>query len=376
MNPDPKLDTRRGSALILAVGATIPLLVAGGVLLTAITRQRSADEQSLVVTQARDASSSGAQQALARLTADPNYTGSFDVALRGPSAEVTVTAWADDGVDNDENGAIDEAAEADFLSVTSVGTANVRVDGNGVLDLPTRKGRSTTVAILRKTRLDLVAEQAVYIDDPLAAFKFSGTAFLISGEDTNIDGTPGPNDAIAGIGTPGDPEDIKDQLKANQEPLVVGIGGPPSVHAVADVEMIDQIEMLQDLATVVWDSGVTSYNGDIGDRSALVPVIAHAKGDLKLNGDTKGCGILIVDGDLTINGSFDFVGFIFTAGGVTFNGGGGAKNLHGALFTLGAVDGTDVTINGGVQLRYSSEALTIVTTQLAGSVSLVSWTQR
>ena len=55
---------------------------------------------------------------------------------------------------------------------------------------------------------------------------------------------------------------------------------------------------------------------------------------------------------------------------------GGLTPQRGALYTLGAVDGTDVTLNGSVELRYSSEALTVVTSQLAANVSVVSWTQR
>jgi hypothetical protein len=370
-------NTRSGSALILAIGAAIPLLIAGGVLLTAVTRARTAADHSIVVQQARDVSASGAQNAMARLVADPNFTGDYDLELSGPVAHIAVAAWANDGVDNDKNGKVDDDGEADYLSVTSVGAVNEVLDAKGnALDLPTRQGRSTTEVVLKKNKVDIVTNQAVYIDDPLATFKFAGTAFLISGNDTNINNTVGPNSPIAGIGTPGDPNWIKNQLSAKQKPLVIGKSGSPSVLNVEDVDFSNQIHSIAQLASVVWTDATTSYGGDIGDRADLVPVIAHAKGNLKLNGDTKGCGILVVDGDLTVNGSFDFVGFIYAGGAVTFNGGGGAKDLHGALYTLGAVSGTDVTLNGTVQLQYSSQALQVVTTQLAASVSLVSWTQR
>lgn len=376
-NATPARSARRGSALILAIGATIPLVIAGGVMLTAITRERSAAEQSVVVSQARDVSASGAHEALARLSKDANYAGSYDVTIGGAQAHVTIAPWKGDGVDNDANGTVDDAGEDDFISITSSGTMNVSFDAKGYeIERQAREGRSATEVIVKKVDLDLAASQAVYIDDALATFKFAGTQFLVNGNDTNIDNSAGPATAIPGIGTPGDPSYIKNQLKANQQPLVIGKGGAPSIMTVADIDLAAQIAALKNLATVTWDDASTSYNGDIGDRPNLNPVIAHAKGSLSLNGSTKGCGILIVDGDLKVNGGFDFVGLIYCSGSVTFNGAGGSKDLHGALYALGAVDGTDITLNGTVQLRYSSEALTIVNTKLSSGVSLVSWTQR
>jgi len=368
---------RRGSALILAIGAAIPLLIAGGALLCAVTKEQDATEQSVVISQARDAAASGAHSAIAELSTDPNLTGTLDVTVGGALARVTVTPWKGDKVDNDQNGVVDDAGEDLFIGINSVGTANVRFDANGnELAMETQKGRSTVNVIVKKNELKFLTEQAVYVDDPLATFKFAGTSFLVSGNDTNINNTAGPKSAIAGLGTPGLPTAIKNQLSSKQKPLVVGKGGAPSVLTVADIDLAKQMAALTPMATLVWSDPDNSYGGDIGDRAKLQPIVAHAKGNLKLNGNTKGCGILIVDGDLTVNGSFDFVGLIFCSGGVTFNGGGGNKDLHGALYALGAVNGPDVTLNGTVQLRYSSEAISVVTSKLAGGVSLISWTQR
>jgi hypothetical protein len=372
---------RRGGALIIALCATIPLIIAGGTLLVTVTQGRRATETSVALAQARDASASGAQDALARLADDPNYTGSYQLQLGGPAANVTVTAWADDGVDNDGNGLTDDGAEEEFVEIVSTGTTNVASDAFGLeIDRATRHARSVTEAIVRKTNLDIAVDQAAYVDDPLAQFKFSGTQFLVSGIDFNLDNTPGPADPVAGIGTPGDPNWIIDQLKKTQYPCVTGDGGLPCVETVPEVDLAAQMTLLSSIASQVWEGPDDKYDGDIGDRTNLVPIIAHAKGNLALTGNTRGCGVLIVDGDLTVNGSFDFAGFIYVSGAVTFNGGGGDKDLHGGLFTLGAVNGPgnnlDVIFNGTVQIRYSSEALTTVQQQLAGSVALVSWTQR
>ncbi len=368
---------RKGGALIIALAAAIPLLIAGGALLTSVTQGRKSTETSVALAQARDVAASGAQDALAQLAVNPNYRGSYQLSLAGPVAQVSVTAWDKDLVDNDGNGMVDDAGEAPFIGIVSSGTTNVAFDKYGLeIDRATRHARSFTEAVVQKVDLIVPINQAAYIDDPLASFKFSGTAFLINGNDTNLDNTPGPQAAVAGIGTPGDPNDIVNQLSKAQEKCVIGKGGAPSVLGVADIDMTAQIAAMTALATMTWNGPDDSYGGDIGDRTNMIPVVAHAKGNLNLNGNTNGCGILIVDGDLTINGSFDYAGFIYVSGAVTFNGGGGNKDLHGALLTLGAVKGTDVRINGTVQIQYSSQALSIVTSQISGGVTLVSWMQR
>ncbi|MBL8843935.1 MAG: hypothetical protein JNL90_20600 [Planctomycetes bacterium] len=369
--------SRRANALLLALGATTTLIVAGGTLLVSVAEERTATEQSIVAAQARDASTSGAEDALARLAADPNTEGSWQVDLGGPIADVTVVDWGDNGADDDDDGAIDEADEQDYLSVLSIGRANELLDGNGLLiERRTRHASSATEVILQRTELDLAANQAVYVDDANASFKFSGTAFLINGNDTNLDGSAGPNAALPGIGTVGDPTGISSQLKSNQKDKVIGLGGNPSVATVSDIDLSATMDALRQIATVEFAGPDDSFSGELGDLSNEVPVVTYAKGNLKLNGNTSGCGVLIVDGDIDFNGTFDYAGLVYVSGAVRFNGGGGGKNVRGALFTLGAVTGNDVTINGSVALAYSSEAIALVNTQLSSGVQVVSWRRR
>jgi hypothetical protein len=137
------------------------------------------------------------------------------------------------------------------------------------------------------------------------------------------------------------------------------------------------VKEIAPLATTVWGGASTKLtNGSLGDRKNMVPVIAHAKGDLDLSGSTSGCGILIVDGNLTVTGNFDYAGVMLVTGSVTFKGGGGNKDLHGALFTPGNVKGEDVDISGTIQIRYSSQAIATVTQKVSTGVQLVSWAQR
>lgn len=368
---------RRANALILVLAATSTLVVAGGTLLVAVTSERTATEQSMLNDQAADASTSGAEDALAKLSVNANYEGAWQVDLGGPVADVTVSSWGDDGIDNDGDGATDESDESDFVAVTSIGRVNELLDGGGnLVDRAARHSRSTTEVILERTKLNLAANQAVYVDDPGALFKFSGDAFLISGNDSNIDGSAGPNAAEPGIGTIGNPTDIINQLSSKQKDNVVGKGGSPSVGSVSDIDLLGTMNSLKSLATITFNGPDDTYSGKLGDFSGRVPVVTYAKGNLSVNGNSSGCGILIVDGDMTFNGTFDYAGIIYVSGAVRFNGGGGGKNVRGALFTLGAVTGNDVTINGSVDIRYSSEAITLVNTQLSSGVTVVAWSRR
>jgi hypothetical protein len=366
----------RGSAIVIALCVAVPLLVMGGTLLAlAANTQRELGDQ-IMRENARAASTSGAEDALARLDDDPDFTGTYQFTIDGHTARVAVVPWADDHVDNDQNGTVDDAAEKPFLSIVSDGTVNVAYDHHGdEVVRPVRSYRSTTLAVVKKIDANLNVAQAVYIDDPLANFKLSGTSFLISGIDTNVDGTKGPQAARPGIGTPGLPAFILAQIAKNQKADVTGSGGTPSVVTVPVVNIKDVMTQFAPLATLVWNSASTSYGGNIGDRAKLLPVVAHAKGDLTLNGGTLGCGILIVDGDLVVHGGLDFAGIVIAGGSATFDGGGG-KDVYGALMCLGALKGPDLTLNGSVRIRYSSQAIADVMTRLKGTVQLVSWLQK
>jgi hypothetical protein len=366
-----KLD-RRGTAAVLAVTATIPLMAVAGTLLMVTVRHRSEVEESSIVTTARDVAASGAQDAMAKLTLNPDYTGAYDVVVGVNTAHVVVTDWGTDGVDNDGNGKIDDAAETNYIGIASTGTVNGGA-GGGVSAMSELRNAGVLV---KKTKLNIVAETPFYVDDPLATFKFNGTAFTINGNDRNLDGTKGPAPSLPGIGTPGDPKGITNQLSKSQQKDVIGQNLPPSVANVTPEDINAEMKLLGPLATQTFNAGDHVSNAQIGDLKNLKPQIAHAKGDLDLSGSSMGCGVLVVDGNLTITGNFDFVGVIYVNGAVVFKGGGGVKNLRGCLFTPGNVQGDDVNISGSIMIGYSSQALDLINKQLSAGVELISWTQK
>jgi hypothetical protein len=110
----------------------------------------------------------------------------------------------------------------------------------------------------------------------------------------------------------------------------------------------------------------TADNQNWGDPSRVLPAggcesyfpIIHAFGDLKISGNGKGQGILLVDGDLDMTGGFTFVGVIIVRG--TFaTYGAGAKITGGVMAANVSLD-EDNTVLGNSSIQYSSCAIATV----------------
>lgn len=84
--------------------------------------------------------------------------------------------------------------------------------------------------------------------------------------------------------------------------------------------------------------------------------IIHAKGDLHLNSQASGQGILLVDGDLHMNGGYEFTGIIIVQGKL-INGGGNSK-IYGTtlVYTEGDLSEQSV-LTGQPLVNYSSCAV-------------------
>lgn len=366
----------QGSAALVCLTALLPLVVAGGTMLAVVVRGRTALETELAKKSAADAASSGAQDALAKLQGDPDFTGSYDVDVGGTSARVTVTSWSDDKVDNDDLNGVDDPGEAGFVEIGTVAWVNVVTDGNGNrIDVPSRRFRGSADVLLKRLDANVAIAQSAYVDDEHSDVEFDDEPYTISGVDTNLDGTAGPLPAIPGIGVAGDPAAITAQVVSNTSASVLGSGGTPSVVKVDATDVLALMNHFTKAATIHFNGTDDDATGALGDLSTLTPAIAHAHGNLRLHGGVTGCGMLLVDGDLEIDEKFDYAGLVFARGSITFVGH-GDKNLHGALLTTGSIVGKDLSGVERVTVEYSSTVLSTVSTKLANSYVLVSWTQR
>ncbi len=367
----------RGTAALVCLTALLPLVVAGATMLAVVVRNRTALETDLAKKAAADAAASGAQDGLAKLQGDADWTGAYDVDVGGISAHVVITNWANDHVDNDGLNGVDDAGEAGFVELKSEAWVNVVTDGNGNrIDVPSRRFRGSADVLLKRLDANVAIAQSAYVDDENSDVAFEDDApFTISGVDTNLDGTAGPLPAIPGLGVPGDTASIQADVAKDSNGSVLGSGGAPSIVKVSEVDFLPLMNYYAKAATIHFNGSNDDATGALGDLATMTPAIAHAHGNLKLHGGVTGCGMLLVDGDLEIDDAFDYAGLLLVRGTVTFTGD-GAKTLHGALMTAGSILGKDLKDGANVTLDYSSTALGTVSAKLANSYVMVSWTQR
>lgn len=100
--------------------------------------------------------------------------------------------------------------------------------------------------------------------------------------------------------------------------------------------------------------------------------IIYANGDLHINGNGAGQGILLVNGDLSINGVFDFYGIVIARDDILKSN--GTANIYGAVFAANMEAGTDLSwMTGDQDIYYSNCA---VQSALKGSAILVRVLQR
>lgn len=94
-----------------------------------------------------------------------------------------------------------------------------------------------------------------------------------------------------------------------------------------------------------WRSG-TGYKAECVN---YFPII-HVAGNLHLNGNGRGQGILLIDGNFQVNGTFEFYGLI-VAGGTLTAGSGTAKIFGAIMAASGELDTS--SLGGTVDIKYS-----------------------
>jgi len=83
--------------------------------------------------------------------------------------------------------------------------------------------------------------------------------------------------------------------------------------------------------------------------------IIYSNGDLTLNGNGRGQGILLVQGNVTINGKFEWHGLIVVTNDIVR--GNGSAEVYGGVMARNEVKADETTISGTTEYRFSSCAL-------------------
>lgn len=240
-----------------------------------------------------------------------------------------------------------------------------------------------------------------------ASTGFDGNSFVISGNDTNLDGTPGACAPVLGIGVADvvKEESVERTLSRVQKNNVTGKRQIPTNpgsgdNTIAPDDSLTPSKIREFVSSVKPLVNFRPEPGDynsIGDACATDwsspncwgtrdrPKIIYVRGDafpgdsdLSIAGNSTGAGILIIeDGELSLGGNFRWEGPIVITGsnvGIRYRGGGHQVVLGSVIVneTLAADPILEADVRGNGEIRYSCQALDNVRNS-RGLKRLTSW---
>ena len=251
-------------------------------------------------------------------------------------------------------------SNSDFLGGSYVATFTTLGDTTRLTVTSTFEGESYT------SRVDLISTYEFFPKATGGASIGGGSgqmlfnlsdSVLISGVDTNIDGTPGPGPDMAAF-TLATPQDSAN-LAADSAFLV---GSPPSEVRPPDTSAPTVQELITHYATIadITLSGGPYVNITWGTETN--PVVVYSDAWTRLEGSTTGYGILAIDGSLKMENNTRWYGIVLvnnTDSLAAFNAE-GTPEIYGSLM-LTADSTTNATMEGSASLYYSTEAIGIAT---------------
>ena len=227
---------------------------------------------------------------------------------------------------------------------------------------------------------------------------FSGNAFTVTGNDTNLNDTAGTCAPVWGIGVKdvATENNVQSSLSDPQKNNVTGkpqsagpawgdntIAPEASLTPAQIAKFVKAVAPYADIALQASAANRLDYQ-NLGDTCATNPndsncwgtssnpKVVYVKGTvdpgqafyaLSLSGTSAGAGILIIeDGDLSVTGNFRWEGVILVTGqyaGLRY-GGGGNQTVYGGVIvneTVNANSEVEVDAQGNAKILYSCEAL-------------------
>jgi hypothetical protein len=185
-----------------------------------------------------------------------------------------------------------------------------------------------------------------------SAFNFAGSSFIIDGNDTNRDGTPGTAAPVYGLTT----SDVEDSTRCADEPKsfrITGLGDPPSIGLHGEIPSLDTLAMaLEPRANNLPGGKYTSETWGTFES----PEITYIHDDVEIAGNTTGAGILLINGDLKLAGTFYWEGLVFIFGeNLTIDWTVGTPYILGGLVLQSETAFFDM--RGNVDIIYSSQTI-------------------
>ena len=279
-----------GVILLALIAAVLPLLIlVGAMSRTMIGRDARllsevADEKAFL------AAESGVDGAIylantGVLTGGVTFQGNLGGGMTYAGMPVDLSS---DGVDNDGDTEIDESDE-NLWEITVTGRF--------------RNAEKKIAAYLKPGASGFPAiTGAIVFQNSSTSPVINGTqapGIVITGFDTNLDGSPGPGPHVHGISSLA-PNTVANLLSnVNPTSSITGLGGTPSATIASDPIDLAKIE-----ASVIANAdlvvGGTYNNVQWGDSSTGDWKVVYAPGSLTIKGTSGGAGILYVKGKLKI----------------------------------------------------------------------------
>jgi len=342
-----------GSAIALLL---VMVVICGGVAAAALVTNSATHREAGTEFEAERAfqlAESGADWAVTqvRITRSTAPLADYSQTVPGTgSFTVRYTQGDANGLDDNGDGVVDDAAEADYATMRSTGTAGQV---------------SRTIQVVIKKAIITPAFDAPLqftIDSPV--LDFSGNSYLIDGNEHLLDGTLDPaRPPKYGIASSGATTDLAVQLPAKAAKTIIGLGLSPSLGSSTTLDLTAVIAAARAGATLEV-TNATQNNLSLGTPTAGDTVFAYCPGDLHLSGSGSGAGVLVVDGDLDITGGFTWTGVIVVRGQLTMAGGGG-KKVIGAVAVGSDISANTMTKGGGLkgslEISYSTDAIALAT---------------
>lgn len=217
---------------------------------------------------------------------------------------------------------------------------------------------------------------------------FIGNAFGINGNDSadptasGACGSPGPAKPGISLNSSDSLGVTGSALGKNQQNNVVGLGGTPSLANNGNISAATlqaaATAMIPAATSIPGGSNSNSYGCPVatsGPPACDGPGVYVANSDVKLDGDGRGFGILIVTADFEMAGNYHWEGLIIVVGQGSARITGADSKLYGAMLvanTRGGTTNLELAGNGGA--FYSSQAICRIQ-NLVPSSSTIAWQQ-
>ena len=271
---------------------------------------------------------------------------------RGLSFRAEPVHLGSDGVDNDDDGEVDEHDE-DVFRLVVVGRY---------------RGTSRRLAAYLGPVSWLPAlGAAVVVHGPNPELRLEGTP-LVSGFDHRLDGSAGEaaNDgAGVSIAAPGTVADLLATLDPSEQALITGT---PSLDESAPLDVDALVVAVQNSANLVLTNG-TYGSYDFGNGALGTANITYRDGSVRLTGNSRGAGILLVTGDLELSGTFRFDGVVIVLG--ELRAAAGTADIYGSVILAGP--SARLRSTGTANIRYSANALTLANQRSGRYVTFNGW---